>query len=50
MAVETVLLALLGFFTSEPGATKALRYVDTPGRYDACLPYTKGQPALAPHA
>ena len=43
-------LALLGYFTSEPGATKALRYVESPGRFDPCIPYTKGEPALAPHA
>ncbi len=43
-------LALLGYFTSEIGATKAMRYADTPGRFDPCAPYTKGQPALAPHA
>ena len=43
-------LALLGYFTSEPGATKALRYVESPGRFDPCLPYTKGEPALAAHA
>jgi len=43
-------LALLGYFTSEIGASKAMRYVDTPGRFDPCAPYVKGQPALAPHA
>lgn len=43
-------LALLGYFTSEIGCTKAMRYADTPGRFDPCAPYTKGQPALAPHA
>lgn len=31
-------LTLLGYFTSEPGATKALKYVAVPGRYDACIP------------
>lgn len=35
-------LTLLGFFTSEPGATKTLRYVQIPGRYDGCVPYKKG--------
>ena len=35
-------LTLFGFFTSEVGATKALRYVETPGRYDGCVPYKKG--------
>lgn len=35
-------LTLLGFFTSEPGATKALRYAAVPGHYDPCMPYKKG--------
>lgn len=35
-------LTLLGFFTSEVGATQALRYVEAPGRYDGCIPYKKG--------
>lgn len=37
-------LTLWGYFTSEPGATKALRYVPIPGRYDGCVDYT-GEPA-----
>jgi hypothetical protein len=40
-------LTLLGFFTSEPGATQALRYVESPGRYDGCMPYKKGDRAWA---
>ena len=40
-------LTLLGYFTSQVGATKALRYVETPGRYDGCIPYTKGDKAWA---
>lgn len=40
-------LTLLGFFTSEPGATKALRYVAIPGKYEGCTPYTKGEKAWA---
>lgn len=40
-------LTLLGFFTSEVGATKALRYVAIPGRYDGNLPYKKGDKAWA---
>jgi hypothetical protein len=40
-------LTLLGFFTSEPGATQALRFVETPGRFDGCIPYTKGERAWA---
>jgi hypothetical protein len=40
-------LTLLGYFTSEPGATKALRYTPVPGRYDGCIPYKKGDKAFA---
>ncbi|WP_210463294.1 gluconate 2-dehydrogenase subunit 3 family protein [Rufibacter roseolus] len=40
-------LTLLGFFTSEVGATQALRYLPVPGRYDACMPYKKGDKAWA---
>jgi hypothetical protein len=43
-------LALLGYFTSEIGCTKALRYIEVPGRFDPCLPYTPGEPAWAAHA
>lgn len=31
-------LALLGFFTSEPGATQVLQYAAIPGAYHGCLP------------
>src|SRR3954471_8959181 len=40
-------LTLLGYFTSEPGATQALRYVETPGKYEGCIPYKKGEKAWA---
>ncbi len=40
-------LTLWGYFTSEPGATKALRYVAIPGRYEGCIPYKKGEKAWA---
>lgn len=43
-------LALLGYFTSEIGYTQAMRYAETPGRFDPCLPYTPGEKAWAPHA
>jgi len=43
-------LALLGYFTSEIGYTKAMRYIETPGRFDPCAPYTPGETAWAPHA
>ena len=38
-------LTCLGYYTSEIGATKALRYVHIPGRYDACVPLEPGQKA-----
>ncbi|MES3018424.1 MAG: gluconate 2-dehydrogenase subunit 3 family protein [Bacteroidota bacterium] len=40
-------LTCLGYFTSEIGATQALRYVHIPGRYDACVPLQPGQKAWA---
>lgn len=40
-------LTLLGYFTSEIGATQALRYIAVPGKYDGCLPYKKGDRAWA---
>jgi len=40
-------LTILGFFTSKPGATEALRYVAVPGRWEACIPYKKGDKAWA---
>lgn len=40
-------LTLLGYFTSEIGSKQALRYVETPGRFDACIPYKKGDKAFA---
>ncbi len=43
-------LTLLGYFTSEIGYTKAMRYAESPGRFDPCLPYTPGETAWAPHA
>lgn len=38
-------LTILGYCTSEPGTTEAFRYVSIPGRYDACVPYKKGDKA-----
>lgn len=43
-------LTLLGYFTSEIGYTQAQRYVESPGRFDPCVPYTSGEKAWAPHA
>ncbi|MBX0289278.1 gluconate 2-dehydrogenase subunit 3 family protein [Hymenobacter sp. HSC-4F20] len=40
-------LTLLGYFTSEVGSTKALRYLPVPGKYDGCVPYKKGDRAWA---
>lgn len=40
-------LTLLGYFTSEVGATQALRYVESPGKYEGCIPYKKGDKAWA---
>jgi hypothetical protein len=38
-------MTLLGYFTSEVGATKALRYIETPGHFDGDVPYKKGDRA-----
>ena len=43
-------LALLGYFTSEIGYTQAQRYVESPGKFEPCVPYVAGEPAWAPHA
>jgi len=43
-------LTLLGYFTSEIGYTQAMRYVETPGRFDPCVPYRPGDKAWARHA
>ena len=43
-------LACLGYFTSEIGYTKAMRYQESPGKFEPCIPYTKGEPQWAPHA
>jgi len=40
-------LVLFGFFTSQPGATKALRYIQTPDGYQAQVAYKKGDKAWA---
>lgn len=38
-------LILLGFLTSEEGSTQAMRYIQTPGRYEPCMPYENGEKA-----
>ena len=43
-------LTFLGYFTSEIGSTKAMRYIESPGRFDPCVPYVNGEPSWAPHA
>lgn len=40
-------LTVLGYFTSEIGATQALNYVEVPGRYDGCIPLNPGDKAYA---
>lgn len=40
-------LTLLGYFTSEIGCTKARRYAETPGKFEGCVPYKKGDKAWA---
>lgn len=43
-------LTVLGYFTSEVGYTQAMRYAETPGRYDPCVPYIEGELSWARHA
>ena len=40
-------LTMLGYFTSEIGSTKARRYIETPGKFEGCIPYKKGDKAFA---
>lgn len=40
-------LTLWGYFTSEIGSTKALRYEPLPGSYDGCMSYQQGDKAWA---
>jgi hypothetical protein len=40
-------LTLWGYFTSQPGATIALRYNPVPGKYLGCVPYKLGEKAWA---
>ena len=39
--IEMKELILLGFFTSQPGATEVLQYNQAPGPYKGCLPLTE---------
>lgn len=43
-------LTMTGFFTSEIGYMKAMRYVETPGRFDPCVDYKPGETIWAAHA
>lgn len=43
-------LTLFGYFTSEIGYKQAMRYAETPGRYDPCVPYEPGEKTWAAHA
>lgn len=40
-------LTVFGYFTSKPGATKAVRYIQTPGSYKGEVPYKKGDKVWA---
>lgn len=40
-------LTLLGYFTSEIGSKQARRHTPVPGRFDACIPYKKGDKAFS---
>lgn len=40
-------LTVLGYFTSEIGATQQLRYFEVPGRFEGCIDYTPGERAYA---
>ena len=40
-------LTMLGYFTSEVGATQAYEYVQIPGRYDGCVDLKPGQKVWA---
>jgi hypothetical protein len=40
-------LTVLGYFTSEIGATQALNYVEVPGKFDPCIPWSAADKAYA---
>ena len=43
-------LTLLGYFTSEIGYTQAMRYIESPARFDPCAPHAPGDKSWASHA
>ena len=36
-------LTVLGYFTSEIGATQSLSHISIPGKYEGCIPLKKDQ-------
>jgi hypothetical protein len=40
-------LTIWGYFTSEPGVVKALRYNPIPEEFIGCIPYINGDKAWA---
>lgn len=40
-------LTVIGYFSSEIGATQALRFIEVPGRFDGSAPYKRGDHAWA---
>lgn len=40
-------LTVLGYFTSEPGTTIALKYNPIPGEFKGCIPYEEGDKIFA---
>lgn len=43
-------LTLLGYFTSEIGYTRAMRYIESPGRFEPNAPHSPGDKSWASHA
>jgi hypothetical protein len=43
-------LTLLGYFTSEIGCTRAMRYIESPGRFDPNAAHSPGDRSWASHA
>ena len=43
-------LTVLGYFTSEIGYTQAMRFAETPGRFEPCAPLAPGDKIWADHA
>lgn len=43
-------LTLQGYYTSEIGYKQAMRYIETPGVFEPCVPYAVGDRSWASHA